>query len=318
MKRPQITCSGAALREGRRGFTLIEVLIASAVLMLIVVMFTRMLSYVGGLWERGHCQQGHYADVRAIGDFMSREIQAALLPVIRSDQSSLQLVLNPTTVSSSAKSGDALFWQAPLADDQRLGDIAEIGYFVRWDTTTTPSNPSASLCRYFVNPVTRNSSPATADSNFLIYTQPTNWINDQLLNALTPANQSNNYAGLFVENVIGIWITCLDPTGKTITTDASGVAFSNNTFDSRRGYLYTGGTASACALPAAIDLSFVLLDDHSAKRVGPSQQAAIVALAASAKNADQFISLALANSTLAPIRTSMRPWTTRVYLQSSQ
>ncbi|XHR30981.1 MAG: type II secretion system protein J [Chthoniobacteraceae bacterium] len=305
----------------RRGFTLLEVLIGTLVLALLVALLSQMLGRVSGVWQQGHAQVEKSEGGRAILEFMARELQAAMVPVNRTTgTNSLQLVVNPTHISDKYKNSDAIFWQAPLATDQTLGDIAEFGYFVKWDTATNAQIPKALLCRFFVNPGT----DYTADSNYLILTTPTAWISDTILDTVAPADATTNtnaaYQGLFVENVLGLWITCLDAVGNTITQNGG-----SDAFDSRKGYSYTdsGGNAvvlSGCALPAAIDVSFVLLDSRSANRITPALQSIIAALTAdtSIKNADQFVRAALNQGTLKPIQSGLRPCMTRVYLQNSK
>jgi prepilin-type N-terminal cleavage/methylation domain-containing protein len=305
-------------RNGCCGFTLLEVLISTTILAFLVVILSQMLGGVGGVWQQGHAQVEKSEGGRAILEFMAKELQAAMLPVNRADQTSLQLVVNPS-VSATYKNRDAIFWQAPLATDQSLGDIAEFGYFVKWDNSNA-QNPKARLCRFFVNPGTNY----IADANYLIDSNPNAWLGDAIINSVAPADNTNSdapYQGLFVENVLALWITCLDPAGNTISQGANGT----NAFDSRLGYTYTdvSGTSvalSGCALPAAIDVSFVLLDSNSANRITPPVRDAIMALSAdsSIRNANEFVMAALKNSSFKAIQTGLRPCMTRVYLQNSK
>lgn len=311
---------GRRSREKRAGFTLIEVLISTSILAVLVVMLSQMLGRVSGVWQQGHAQVEKSEGGRAILEFMAKELQAAMLPVSRTDTASLQLVVNPSQVPEKYKNSDAIFWQAPLASDQTLGDIAEFGYFVKWDSTTNPQVPQAMLCRFFVNPGTNY----VADPNYLIDSSPVAWLSQTILDSVAPGDGTTNpsvpYQGLFVENVLGLWITCLDPAGNAITQGGSA-----DSFDSRLGYTYTstGGTTVAlagCALPAAVDVSFVLLDSNSANRITPALRDAIMALAgdSSVKNADDFVAAALKNGGFKAIQSGLRPCMTRVFLQNSK
>ena len=312
---------------GQRAFSLIEVLVSMAVLLLMVVLLHGILSGASGAWKLGEANKDRMQNARAISDFIANELESALLPINRTSTNSLQLVVNPPGISAQTSHRDSIFWQSPLAVDQALGDVAEIGYFVRWDTQTNPQNPRAVLCRFFVNLTARNSATGAvkANQNFLIYSQPNTWLSDTVLDNVAPArpvpaNPANDYLGLFAENVIGMWVCCLDSAGQAITLDSAGqVITPARTFNSRTGYTDSLlGSRAACALPTMIDLSLVLLDARSAARVGPTEMASITGLVDTSANADAFVDAALQNSTLASFRPAFRAHHVRIHLRNSQ
>jgi prepilin-type N-terminal cleavage/methylation domain-containing protein len=299
--------------HGQRAFTLIEVLVSMAILLLIVVVLHGILSSASGAWKLGEANKDRMQNARTISDFIANELESALLPINRTSTNSLQLVVNPPGISAEVSHRDSIFWQSPLAVDQALGDVAEIGYFVRWDKTN-PQNPRAVLCRFFVNLTDRNpaTGTVTANPNFLISSQPDSWLSNDVINRVAPADAANDYLGLFAENVIGLWVSCLDSGGQIITA-------SGTTFDSRTGYTDSLlGAREACALPTMIDLSLVLLDARSAIRVGPAEMAAITGLVDTSENADAFVDAVLQNSTLASFRPAFRAHRVRIHLRNSQ
>jgi hypothetical protein len=302
------------------------------VLTIIVVLMARMVNQAVSAWSMGESNMNRLQNLRAVTDFIGNELQAALLPIAQTGTNSLQLVVNPTTaITSGNYNRDTIFWQTPLATDQTLGDVAEIGYFVKWDTTK-PANPRSELCRFFVNP----GSVTTSNSNFLIYSSPTAWLSDSIIQSVAPATMISSYQGLFAENVIGLWLQCLDPYGQPITLDGTGNtyvpsgAYKNyidNIYDSRRGYTYTEPDNNQkiinppCALPAGLNISLVMLDSQSANRVTVAQQQAINAILQSGTNcssASAFVSQAFTSASLQPIRSSLRYFQTRIYLQNSK
>jgi len=296
--------------RGQCAFTLIEVLVSMAILLLMVVLLHGILSGASGAWKLGEANKDRMQSARAISDFIANELESALLPLNRTSTNSLQLVVNPPGISTQR---DSIFWQSPLAVDQTLGDVAEIGYFVRWDTQS-PQNPRAALCRFFVNLTSRDPATGaiTANPNFLISSQPDTWLSDSVLDRVAPANAANDYLGLFAENVIGMWVRCIDSGGQVITA-------SGTTFNSRTGYTDSLlGARAACALPTMIDLSLVLLDARSAVRVGPAEMAAITGLVDTSANADAFVDAAFQNSTLASFRSAFRAHHVRIHLRNSQ
>jgi prepilin-type N-terminal cleavage/methylation domain-containing protein len=307
--------------RGQRAFSLLEVLVSMAVLLMMVVLLHGILSGASGAWKLGEANKDRMQNARTISDFIANELESALLPINRTSTDSLQLVVNPSgidsQVSSQVSHRDSIFWQSPLAVDQALGDVAEIGYFVRWDTQTNPQNPRAVLCRFFVNLTARNSATGavTANPNFLISSAPNTWLSgnkSDVLNRVAPANPANDYLGLFAENVIGMWVSCLDSGGQVITA-------SGTNFDSRTGYTDSLlGARPACALPTMIDLSLVLIDARSAIRVGPAEMDAITKLVDKSANADAFVDAALQDSDLASFRPAFRAHRVRIHLRNSQ
>jgi len=308
--------------RGQSAFSLLEVLVSMAVLLLMVVLLHGILSGASGAWKLGEANKDRMQNARTISDFIANELESALLPLNRTSTNSLQLVVNPPGISTQVSHRDSIFWQSPLAVDQALGDVAEIGYFVRWDTQANPQNPRAALCRFFVNLTARNSTTGavTANPNFLISSQPNTWLSDAVIDRVAPANAANDYLGLFAENVIGMWVRCLDSYKVEITKDSAGNTITPaRTFNSRSGYTDSLLNAHpACALPTMIDLSLVLLDVRSAARVGPAEMAAITKLVDKSDNADAFVDAALQNSALVSFRSAFRAHHVRIHLRNSQ
>ncbi len=317
--RPPIDRISALFRAGRqaarrRGFTLVELLVGMTILAILVLLLGQMLSQVSGAWSMAESNKERLQNMRAISDFIDQELQAALLPINRTGTNSLQFVVNSPAIPAAYRNRDAIFWQTPLASDQTLGEIAEVGYFVKWDQQTPK------LCRFIVNPGKTVSGVAVSDSNFLIYTNPSDWLSQGIIDAVAPANLANNYQGLFAENVVGLWVQCLDFTGKPITQDAGGTPFLSNGFDSRRGYKYTdsNGVAVTKQLPAVVNLSFAMIDARSATKITASIKDAISTLAAGSANAQEFVTGAQANPAFRSVSQGLRYYQTSIYLQNSK
>jgi hypothetical protein len=228
---------------------------------------------------------------RALSDSIARQLQTALSPLDPADQTTLQFILNPASVPVTYQNPDALFWQAPVATDASRGDVAEVGYFLKWDVTQK-TQPHPLFCQLFVNPT---------DPNFLIYKQPTTWLSSTILDAVAPANNlSNNaYRGLFAENVLGFWVRCYDQTGKWISSDGH--------YDSR----VSGIPLPNQALPRSVKISMVPADPRALARITQIPDYA-KAGTADPPDLDSFIT-ALPNG----IRQSAQPYTTEIYLQNS-
>ena len=325
---------GVGRPRGERpgGFTLVEVLLSMSVLLFVLVFLCQALSHTSRIWSQGEAAKERMQTERVICDFIATELKTALLPIDRSKNNGLQLAVNPATVSGSFANRDCIFWQAPLASDQTLGDVAEIGYFVRWDTTSNAQNPRAQLCRFFASP----SSGTAPNTWFQIYSNPTTWISDKIIQAVAPGDKASQYQGLFADNVVGLWIRCLDAYGQQITRDYSGASLQlpggNYAFDSRRGYTDSRGEKTAdytdasgvrqplCILPPTIEVNLVLIDATSAIRIGPSEQAAIAALSLTGAGADagSFVAAAQNSLSLVKVRSGLRPYQMRIALVNAK
>jgi Tfp pilus assembly protein PilW len=229
----------------RRGFTLIEMMTAIGVLIIMTVILVGISNQAGKLWIQGENDIQNRQRVRAALDVMGRELRQATLS--RSGGvNNLQFLINPPATGTFANR-DNIFWQAPISTDGS-GGVAEVGYFVRWN------GASASLCRYFVNP---------SDANYQIYNSAGNWVTSALLDAAAPATKASHYQGIFLENVIGLWVTPFQ---------SNGTPYSTNTYNSANSY----GSLPANRLPAAVEISLVMLDKSSAQRLQAKGDAASV------------------------------------------
>jgi prepilin-type N-terminal cleavage/methylation domain-containing protein len=305
----------------KRGFTLVEMLVSTAIITVLVLMMGQIVENVSTQYSTVQAQTDQRQKVRAIADYVATDLSAALLPINPDSDDNLQFILNPPTLSATLKAPSAIFWQAPIATDRSRGDIAEVGYFVRW------IGNQASLCRFFVNPVTSGSE----NLNFRIYSNPQDWISDSLASAIAPADKTGEYAGLFAENVIGIWANCLDPNGNAIIGSNGSPIKSGDGFDSRLNidktnkgaYKYTDAiTNKVCygRLPASVDFSFVLLDPRAAAKIGDSQHSDIVDLIGSPEVTDAvtFVQEAQKKSSLRMILPSLHACKTTIHLSNAK
>ena len=287
-----------------------------ALLIFLVLLLGELLSQASDLWLAGEGRSRRNQNGRAIADVVRRELKGALLPINPSNQAGLQLVVNPT-LSADYLNPSAIFWQMPMATDQQFGDVAEVGYFVAWDDL------QPQLRRFYASlAVPGATSSPSSNTNFLIRSAPDNWINNDVLDAACPADASRNYEGLFAENVVGLWIRCLDPEGNPIAKDASGAAY-GNTFDSRRGYQYTdsdGQTVvkAAGSLPPLVEISLAQLDTRHRRRIDTQLKQKILSRTAETATASEFVTAALKDTAFNPIREGLHSYTMTVFLQNSR
>ncbi|XHR29823.1 MAG: prepilin-type N-terminal cleavage/methylation domain-containing protein [Chthoniobacteraceae bacterium] len=261
---------GNSMGRSRKGraFTLLEVMLAISILVVLMVMMGSMTSHVGKIWNTVNAQNQRRTVARALVQFMASEIQTATLPVPDtsgtgvSGTQNLQFAVNLSSVGipSTCMNSHAIFFQAPVAKNTTQGVVAAVGYFVQWDTTTNPRKPTAYLSRYYADP--------SKASDYLVYTTST-WAS----NALSVASTiPPTYTGWIADNVIALWIRCLDTKGVPITLNASGRAFDSSSvfaFDSAQGYTdpSTSVVHRAPAFPPCVEITVVVVDSDAAQRI---------------------------------------------------
>lgn len=220
-----------------KGFTLIELLVAMAVLTLLTVLLMGIMSQMVRLSQSTQSRAERLEKAGTALEMITRDLTAAIMPVDPTRSDTLQLKLNPPELEGLYQSPGAIFFQAPLAANQSQGDIAEIGYFIKW-SSPPGETPNAKLCRFSVD-------PADSDSYLIESGQP--WITASLLEQKAGGDVPG-YDGLVSEGVIALWIRCLDAEGH---------------------YHYTWNSRSQSPkrLPVAIEIALVVIDNRTAVKL---------------------------------------------------
>jgi hypothetical protein len=235
------------------GFTLAELLIATAILTFLVLVLTALLSGVNRAWVAGEQQVSEFQDGRAICELISRELSQAII------SPNLQLVQNPSFpggVNQRANS-DSIFWQAP-ATSTGSGNIAEIGYYL---------TDNYELRRFFVPP---------DNAKYAIFTNvPTDtsapWITTTFSSVEFGAASS-----VVSQGVLAFWVRCFDGNGDLIPWLSGAVPLKFNSAahfqpaipGQANSFKYTNAatTARANLLPATVELTIVTLDPQTFRR----------------------------------------------------
>lgn len=317
-----------------RGFTLLEMLVGMAVLCILIAILSSTLNQASRVWTAGSGDAERRRGARSLADFIGTELGGAQIPVgeiSAAGRGNLQFLINPGQgqVPAAYQNADSIFWQAPLATEASLGELAVIGYFVKWDLSND-ARPRPLLCRYFINPTIRgNNGSVTRNPDFLVYheTDPQAWLSPSLLEKVAPATADSGYVGLFAENVVGLWVRSYGLDGAELPRE----------FDSRVGYSYTlpyrytdpsGVSVEKTKvvqryLPARVNVSLVQIDSHTAERMLPVWET-LRNLAAdnTIRDASQFIarvqSLSDSQAGLRVILPGLRAHATEVYLENGR
>src|SRR3954471_22854160 len=234
------------------GSTLIELLIAFAILAFLVVLLASLVSGVNRAWTAGEQQVSEFQDGRAILELIGREVsQATISP-------SLQFVHDPDLNGASQRSNsDCIFWQGP-GPSTSAGSLAEIGYYL---------SDNYELKRFYV--------PPTDATNYQIFTapnQPTDTSSPWLTNFIktTPTLSSTVTGG-----VLAFWARCLDINGDPIPWLATAPARFNSAAHFQpaipgqtTSFRYTNvtNTIRANVLPSTVELVIVTLDPRTFRR----------------------------------------------------
>ncbi len=262
----------------RRGFSLVEILCAVAVVSMLMLILVNLSGQAGKIWSQGERQNQYRMKARAALEYMSYELKQATLS-LNPNTKNLQFTISPP-ISSKYLNHDAIFWQAPISTTPVKGALAEIGYFVQW-TNSKAGTPKvldqAVLCRFFVNP--------NDTTNFQIYSgyvagSPCGWLSSTIIGQIAPANNigSNHYRGLFLENVLGMWVSATDGKGNAYNPQGTETASASPY------YSWTN-------LPAYVQISLVCLDASSAEQLKVNPQLSYVrdTLCGGALDANAFV-----------------------------
>lgn len=303
-------------------FTLVELLVSTAVLSVLVLLLSQVFSHASKSWLAGEGGAEHRRNERALADFIGDELRQALLPVEGQSTGSggnLQFLVNPpaSRLPANCQHADAIFWQAPLATETSFGDIAVVGYFVQWQ------GGKAHLCRLFVNP-----SSFAADGGVIknpdhrIYdaADADAWLSVDLVERLVrPADKAGGYRGLFAENVPGFWVRCFGPDGQELPSS----------YDSRVGYdakfRTPAGTvvSQKCLLPTVVEVSFAQVDSRHSARLADAETAVKAIIAGGdVHDAGGFMAklqaAAVNSPLLAQLLPGIRTHTKEIRLQNAQ
>lgn len=104
-----------------------ELLVASAVFMLMVTLLLSMTSHANEAWQQTNSQMARRENARNALALLNRDLQAAVpsLPGEQTNAVPFQLLSSMGKANSSG-----LFWLAALPPNRTSGDLATLGYFV--------------------------------------------------------------------------------------------------------------------------------------------------------------------------------------------
>ena len=261
---------GSFRMSGRmRGFTLIEMLVAMAVMVTILFLVFSVITQATNVWKRSSNKLEAFKSARAGFDLVTRNLSQATLnsyldydsatsPTRYMRKSELKFFIGPTGVSGvpgTPNCGQAVFFQAPLGytlNSANTGSLDALlntcGYYI--DFTTNSSIPghvssSANPYRY------RLMQLLVPIENNTIYTASGNaWFNGVATKAVPVA-----------DNIIAMIIRPQDPASSPADLT------SNSTYDSTLNASNSTQPITAHQLPPVVQVTVVAIDEVSAARL---------------------------------------------------
>ncbi len=170
-----------------RAFTIIEMMVATAVFMLMVVLLVSVVSQVNVVWQQMDGQKNRRQSSRALLDLISRDLQGALSPLDGGNYSKIQFDVNPSGADNAINKKSSLFWMTASPGTRSGSDIMTVGYFVRRLST------GSVLCRVQLSGVVSD-----------IWTQAV---------SLAPADTASDYKGLAADGVLAMYVTLYKKSG---------------------------------------------------------------------------------------------------------
>ena len=215
-------------RSGNKSaFTLLEVLVATAILVVIVALLASLLGAGQNSLIRIDGGARQRQEAMAVLNMISSELRSSIAAPVHLDEFAhpgtrrAELLINPPLLGSDLLNPGAIFWQSfSMIGD---GTPSLVGYFLRWDTSQAGA-PRPLLCRFQLE-----SARAGLELDRLRNgTQDRTWIDETVAENIAPGTAANGFQGWVADYVIGFFVRALDPTGDTIAFQARRVLSDSN------------------------------------------------------------------------------------------
>jgi type II secretory pathway pseudopilin PulG len=187
-------------RSGRQAFTLVEVLVSSALTIIVLMMLFAVLLSAMDVWQGGTTRLQTNADARLALDLVVRDLQSMVVRQTQYDQQWLSSVRIPVAGAPSGISTTWLTFFAPSLDRDpgQEGDIVALSYAAGLQDPFTASNfvPVYGLYKSMID-TTNTFANALGKTDIL----------GGFWNIQPPATQPLNRRGVIIPNVVDFKVT---------------------------------------------------------------------------------------------------------------
>jgi len=126
------------LRNRTRGFTLVEILIGTAIVLFMVAMLGQILSSTQSIWRSSESRTDPFRDSRAALELMSRQLSLATMTIPATSSKAPVLALrNIYSQGGSDPDGPAhnqqVYVLAPISNSSK-SDICAVGFYCSWNS----------------------------------------------------------------------------------------------------------------------------------------------------------------------------------------
>lgn len=291
-----------AFAGGRRlvlaGFSLIELLVAVAVLSIMLLMLAEMTGTVADTWAKGEARIESYQSARAALELMTREMTPAVVDTRTQFVVAKDVDLGQAGARNVAPDSPVILWMAPLGEQ---GDLRCVGYYLYRDE----ERQFYRLKRIYVRsdnedgyfPLKHDVGDARRDGNFSTSEEDADWFfRNWDAAAFDEENPSNDkvVVSTAADGVVAFWIQPIDLLGNPIpwVSQSSPPHVRSDLIYNSSGYFnmattlpFDDGSTTqylaaepnvmrAIRVPAAVDITVVTLDQRTLARLPdvPRQQ----------------------------------------------
>ncbi|PTY00963.1 hypothetical protein DB346_15270 [Verrucomicrobia bacterium LW23] len=297
-------------RAGRAGFSIVELLMVTAILSVLTLVLVQMVTGVSKLWKSGHERADMYQTGRAVLEMIGREVQQAearppnIMNSVKERFASTPLVINPPLPASaqplkdsSNVPMDSLFFYAPLQVTGK-GALVSIGFFV---------NTNHELCRLSVDSA-NTTYPKMAAGNFndpsnvnnylyntyetaqrtlkeSAFMKPVAWLLDA---SSQPAFTDPAAVSVVANRIIGFIVRGIDRNGNPLPSSllpSTAPVYSAGSVNVNRSFLSAWWPVSD-ELPSAIEVTLIIAEPSGYLRLKQSGQLPVLKVPASNSDAD--------------------------------
>lgn len=263
------------------GFTILELLVAMAILSIMVVLMLGVLQSTSDTWRRNTDRTKAFAAARAAFESMTRSISAATLntyqdyydanrsnrvsgsltfvPAVYGRRSDLHFVTGTNLVT--AQKGGAIFMTVPFdyeinnTNDYSSGQLNGIGYFVRFTTNSLAPSGVSNAYRYrlmqFLQPTEQ------------LMVMNTNYYTNVWFTTNVDANPPTNIFPI-ADNVVAFAVL---PQLSDRENANAGILATNFSYNTRMAWSSGAQPTNMHQLPPVVQVIMVVLDESSARRI---------------------------------------------------